>query len=108
MRIRKGLVAAAVLALTIAGVAAPASAADSQSGSRSCSANYSVGLKSTTAGINDHTHRYNSSGAITYRYSPGLVQSFSSRSVYRVATWQATTPGFFSGSAVSNCVINPV
>lgn len=108
MKIGKRLTLAGVaIALALAGIAAPASATDSRSGSRTCPAHYSVGVTTTTVGLNSHKHVYTSGSQQVIRNSGGLVETFSSRSLFRVASWTATTPGFFK-SASSNCVLDPV
>lgn len=108
MGLRKRLTVAGVaVVLAMAGIAAPASAADSRSGSRTCAAYYSVGVTSKTVGLNSHKHVYTSGSQSVTRNSGGLYENFSSRSFFRVANWTATTPGFFL-SASSNCVPDPL
>jgi len=104
---RRALVALATTTLLLTSIAGPASAYDERSGTKTCVSGQSVALSSTVISTERHTHSHRSDAGPSVTTTSGLVVTYSTRPMYRVSTWKATTPGFFS-SVSATCMLNPV
>jgi hypothetical protein len=104
LRICAGRAAAALVTVSLA----PAStAADARSGKRSCLPGYSVGLSTSTTAYSNHAHNYTSDAGYTKSFTTNYAPSLGSHSLYRGASWTASTQGFFA-SVTSSCLSDPL
>ncbi|WP_162801996.1 hypothetical protein [Ornithinimicrobium murale] len=103
---RKILSIAAIVGLVLVTTVGPSSAYDNRSGSRTCSSGYNVGLSTQTTSSETHRHFYESDAGVDRSYVKYNAIGYGTSSFFRVASWRAETPGYFS-SAYSSCNQNP-
>lgn len=102
-------IAAFVIAIAFTlGSAAAAPAADSRTGSRTCSTGYNVGASTTTTSSENHSHFYRSDSGVTRTRNTPYATGFGSSSFFRVVDYyRLSTNGYFS-AASTKCNRNPV
>lgn len=97
---------AAILGLVLTMGAGPSVADDTRSGNRPCSSGNNVRLSTNTTSSETHRHYYRSDAGVDRSYVKHNTVGYGTSSFFRVATWRAETPGYFS-SAYSSCNQNP-
>lgn len=106
---KRQALAAATLAVDLTlSTAGMAPAADTRTGSRTCSTGYNVGASTTTTSSENHAHFYRSDSGLERTRSTTSAVSFGSSSFYRVVDhYSLTTRGYFSAWS-TKCNPNPV